>query len=127
MDEPTAALDSKAENAIRDSIDKLISNKTVVMVTHRKALLSLMDIVFVMDEGMLHPVEKYGGLESYLKKIEDNEADDRQLAAAAATQKDTEQALARVEAQNQQLQEELNSLRQPQSTQVADGTLIVNH
>lgn len=127
MDEPTAALDTKAENAIRDSIDKLISNKTVLMVTHRKALLSLMDVVYVMDDGMLQPVEKYGGLDSYLKKIEDNEANDRQLAAAAQAEAEAEQTLARVQAQNQQLQEELNSLLQPRSSSNSDGTLIVNH
>lgn len=74
MDEPTAALDSKSEKVIRDSIVKLIANKTVLMVTHRKALLSLMDKVYVMDGSSLRDVSEYGGLDRYLQKIMDTEA-----------------------------------------------------
>lgn len=70
MDEPTAALDSKSENFIRDSIDRLIAGRTVLMVTHRKALLSKMDIIYVLEAGKLTDVNKLGGLEVYLNKIE---------------------------------------------------------
>jgi ABC-type bacteriocin/lantibiotic exporter with double-glycine peptidase domain len=74
MDEPTAALDSKSEKIIRDSIAKLIANKTVLMVTHRKALLSLMDRVYVMDGSSLRDVKELGGLEKYLQQIMDTES-----------------------------------------------------
>ena len=127
MDEPTAALDSKSENIIRDSIDELISGKTVLMVTHRKALLSLMDVIYVMDDGILHTVDEYGGLEAYLDKISDNETNERQLAATAEAQMEAEQALARVQAQNQQLQEQINLLMQPHASAGSDGTLVINH
>jgi ABC-type bacteriocin/lantibiotic exporter with double-glycine peptidase domain len=74
MDEPTAALDSKSEALIRDSIAKLINGKTVLMVTHRKALLALMDKIYVLEGGKLRGVEDYGGLDTYLQRIMDTEA-----------------------------------------------------
>jgi ATP-binding cassette subfamily B protein len=70
MDEPTAALDSKSENFIKDSLAKAIEGKTVVMVTHRKPLLALMDTIYVLEDGNLKNVKEHGGLTTYLKKIE---------------------------------------------------------
>lgn len=40
------------------------------MVTHRKALLALMDIVYVLDHGTLTDVNQLGGLDAYLAKLE---------------------------------------------------------
>jgi len=70
LDEPTAALDVKSENYIRDSLSEMIQGKTTVMVTHRKALLSLMDTIYVLDEGTLHNVNELGGLDYYLGLLE---------------------------------------------------------
>jgi ABC-type bacteriocin/lantibiotic exporter with double-glycine peptidase domain len=70
LDEPTAALDAKSENLIRDSLLQMIKGKTVLMVTHRKALLALMDIVYVLDQGSLTDVNQLGGLDAYLAKLE---------------------------------------------------------
>jgi len=70
LDEPTAALDAKSENLIRDSLLEMIKGKTVLMVTHRKALLVLMDIVYVLDQGILTDVNQLGGLDAYLARLE---------------------------------------------------------
>jgi ABC-type bacteriocin/lantibiotic exporter with double-glycine peptidase domain len=70
LDEPTAALDIKSENYIRDSLSQMIQGKTVVMVTHRKPLLDLMDIILVLENGNLTDVRNIGGLDSYLAKLE---------------------------------------------------------
>ena len=70
LDEPTAALDVKSENYIRDSLDKMIQGKTTIMVTHRKALLSLMDTIYVLDSGTLRNVNELGGLDYYLGVLE---------------------------------------------------------
>ncbi len=70
LDEPTAALDVKSENYIRDSLSQMISGKTVVMVTHRKPLLDLMDVIYVLDNGKITDVRNLGGLESYLAKLD---------------------------------------------------------
>lgn len=79
MDEPTAALDSKSEATIRDSIGRLIQGKTVIMVTHREALLSLMDVIYVVEGGELHNIDEFGGRDAYLRRINDSEtAEQRQ-------------------------------------------------
>ncbi|MBL8122177.1 ABC transporter ATP-binding protein [Candidatus Saccharibacteria bacterium] len=70
LDEPTAALDAKSENYIRDSLMQIIQNKTVLMATHRKSLLALMDTIYVLDNGVLRNVNELGGLDHYLKLLE---------------------------------------------------------
>lgn len=87
LDEPTAALDAKSENYIRDSLMEMIQGKTVLMVTHRKALLALMDTVYVLENGTLKNVNDLGGLDHYLsllegidqKQVEAEIAEDRQF------------------------------------------------
>jgi len=70
LDEPTAALDTKSENYIRDSLMQMINGKTVLMVTHRKSLLTLMDTIYVLDNGTLTNVNDLGGLDQYLGVLE---------------------------------------------------------
>jgi ABC-type bacteriocin/lantibiotic exporter with double-glycine peptidase domain len=70
LDEPTAALDAKSENYIKDSLRQIIQNKTVLMVTHRKALLALMDRILVLENSQLIDVNELGGLDAYLAKLE---------------------------------------------------------
>jgi ABC-type multidrug transport system fused ATPase/permease subunit len=126
MDEPTAALDSKSEMNIRDSIAKLIQGKTVLMVTHRKALLSLMDIVYVMDEGHLKPVEELGGLDAYLRQISDlEETARRNDEAVEAHEQQVQQLVNQLQQENKHLQERLSTNNQP--TLGGDGTIYINH
>lgn len=87
LDEPTAALDVKSENYIRDSLSQMIQGKTVVMVTHRKPLLDLMDIIYVLENGQLTDVRNLGGLEAYLAKLEGLEVE---TAQAEIAQEDSE-------------------------------------
>lgn len=75
LDEPTAALDVKSENYIRDSLSQMIQGKTVVMVTHRKPLLDLMDVIYVLENGQLTDVRNLGGIETYLARLEGLEQD----------------------------------------------------
>lgn len=70
MDEPTSALDDKSERLVRDSIGTLIQNKTVVLVTHRLPLLSLMDKIYVLQDGHLVDVQQYGGIEAYAHQLQ---------------------------------------------------------
>lgn len=70
LDEPTAALDTKSENYIRDSLMQMIDGKTVMMVTHRKSLLTLMDTIYVLENGTLTNVNELGGLDHYLGVLE---------------------------------------------------------
>jgi len=70
LDEPTAALDTKSENYIRDSLLQMVKGKTVMMVTHRKSLLALMDTIYVLDKGTMTNVNELGGLDHYLGVLE---------------------------------------------------------
>jgi ABC-type bacteriocin/lantibiotic exporter with double-glycine peptidase domain len=70
MDEPTSALDNRSEKLIHDSISSLIQNKTVLLVSHRLPLLSLMDKVYVLDGGRLTDVERFGGTERYMYQLQ---------------------------------------------------------
>ena len=131
MDEPTAALDSKSEKYIRDSIAKLIANKTVLMVTHRKALLSLMDKIYVMDGTSLRDVNDLGGLDAYLQKITDTEVSAPSAAKDEFTEAQrlaSQQKADRLAAENLRLQQNLHTIEQKPSDNVGpDGTIYINH
>jgi ABC-type multidrug transport system fused ATPase/permease subunit len=73
MDEPTSALDDKSEALIRESINLLIKNKTVLLVTHRPSLLSAMDTIYVLEGGKLRNVTEYGGYERYMHYLQAHE------------------------------------------------------
>lgn len=73
MDEPTSALDNKSEQFITESIGTLIKDKTVILVTHRKSLLVLMDKIYVLEGGVLRDVEFYGGYEQYMHYLQAHE------------------------------------------------------
>ena len=70
MDEPTSALDDKSEHLILESIGSLIQDKTVLLVTHRLPLFSLMDRIYVLHDGKLVDVQEYGGIEKYAYKLQ---------------------------------------------------------
>lgn len=128
LDEPTAALDVKSENYIRDSLTQMIQGKTVVMVTHRKPLLDLMDIIYVLDEGQLTDVRNLGGLDAYLAKLEGIEAQ----SAKAEIQKEkvgidpdlVEQFLSMYD---QGLLSQTNQVAQPQTNNNDSGEIPVEH
>ncbi len=51
LDEPTSSLDNTSEEAIRGRLQKLARNKTLLLITHRASLLSLVDRLIVLDNG----------------------------------------------------------------------------
>lgn len=53
LDEPTGAMDQNNESSIRTNLAKLSQGKTLVLVTHRSALLDLVDRIIVMDHGQI--------------------------------------------------------------------------
>ena len=64
LDEPTAALDSRAESEIQASIDSLEEGRTVICIAHRLSTLANMDEIVVLDKGRI--VEK-GTFEELLR------------------------------------------------------------
>ncbi|MEQ7418178.1 ABC transporter ATP-binding protein [Xanthomonas campestris pv. campestris] len=53
LDEATSALDSEVEAAIQDSLDALMSDKTVIAIAHRLSTIARMDRLVVMDGGQI--------------------------------------------------------------------------
>jgi ATP-binding cassette subfamily C protein LapB len=51
MDEPTSAMDSQTEMQLIDRLRKYSVGKTVIVVTHRKPLLALVDRIVVLEKG----------------------------------------------------------------------------
>ncbi len=51
MDEPTSMMDMQSEQVLLSRLADTIKDKTLVLMTHRPALLSLVDRVIVMDQG----------------------------------------------------------------------------
>jgi len=64
LDEPTAALDSRAEKEIQSAIDSLEEGRTVICIAHRLSTLATMDEIIVLDHGRI--VER-GTFEELLK------------------------------------------------------------
>lgn len=53
LDEPTEGLDSDTERDVFKALMDFAKEKTVIMVTHREAGLSLVDVVYYMERGVL--------------------------------------------------------------------------
>ena len=53
LDEATSSLDSVTERKIQQGLDRLMKNKTVIVVAHRLSTISHMDRILVFDEGVI--------------------------------------------------------------------------
>lgn len=51
LDEPTSQVDKMTEAAIKHRLAKVIADKTLIIITHRPALLELVDRVIVLEKG----------------------------------------------------------------------------
>lgn len=53
LDEPTSAMDNTGEERLKQRLQAVIEHKTLVLVTHRASLLSLVDRLIVIDRGQI--------------------------------------------------------------------------
>lgn len=65
LDEGTSALDNISERRVREAIEALRINRTVIMVAHRLSTLNESDCIFVFDQGR---VVEQGGYEELVKR-----------------------------------------------------------
>ena len=56
LDEATSALDAESENIVQEALDKIMVNRTTVVVAHRLSTVRNADIIAVIHRGKL--VEK---------------------------------------------------------------------
>lgn len=53
LDEATSSLDSVTEKYIQESLEKLMQNRTTIVIAHRLSTLSKMDRIIVFDQGKI--------------------------------------------------------------------------
>lgn len=58
LDEPTSMIDKEARADFKQSFNKVLKNKTVIMVSHEQSLADIADQVFIMENGQLIPTTK---------------------------------------------------------------------
>lgn len=62
LDEPTAAVDAKAEEDLFDTVRSLQAGRAVVLITHRMATVREADRIYVLDEGRVVETGTHGEL-----------------------------------------------------------------
>lgn len=53
LDEPTNSMDRQTEKVFINKMSKIIEDKTVILITHKVSILSLVDRVIVLDDGQV--------------------------------------------------------------------------
>jgi ATP-binding cassette subfamily C protein LapB len=53
LDEPTSAMDNASEEALKAKLQPWVQGKTVLLITHRTSMLSLVDRLIVLDNGQV--------------------------------------------------------------------------
>lgn len=62
LDEATSALDSEVEHAISQSLDKMMTGKTVIAIAHRLSTIAAMDRLVIMEQGRIVEVGSHDEL-----------------------------------------------------------------
>lgn len=53
LDEPTSAMDNTGEARLKQRLSEVIQNKTLLLITHRASMLSLVDRLVIIDQGRI--------------------------------------------------------------------------
>ena len=53
LDEATSALDAESERLVQDALERLMKNKTTIVIAHRLATVRAADRIIVMEEGRI--------------------------------------------------------------------------
>jgi len=53
LDEATSSLDTQSERLVQEAIDRLMTNRTVLVIAHRLATVRQADEILVLDEGRI--------------------------------------------------------------------------
>ncbi len=72
LDEPTSAIDNAIEGVLKESLSSFTKGKTLILVTHRKSLLDLVEKILIISNGNL---VNFGPKEQILKAGQDGGAD----------------------------------------------------
>lgn len=67
LDEPTASMDPASENRLRKRLHEITEGRTTILITHKGAMLSLVDKLILMDRGR---VVAYGPKDEVIAKLQ---------------------------------------------------------
>ncbi|MFT3875079.1 MAG: ABC transporter ATP-binding protein [Propioniciclava sp.] len=62
LDEPTSALDTESEVMVQEAIDRLVRDKTVVVIAHRLSTVVAADQIVVLDAGRVREIGDHTSL-----------------------------------------------------------------
>jgi ATP-binding cassette subfamily C protein LapB len=68
LDEPTSAMDNSGEERLKQRLAAVIGSKTLLLVTHRASMLSLVDRLIIVDRGQIIADGPKGSVMEALKK-----------------------------------------------------------
>ena len=64
LDEATSALDNESERAVKDALDTLRKNRTVIVIAHRLSTIRDADRIVVMERGRIVEIGTHAELAS---------------------------------------------------------------
>ncbi len=67
LDEPTASMDPASENRLRQRLHKLCEGKTTILITHKGAMLTLVNKLILLDRGK---IIAYGPKDQVISKLQ---------------------------------------------------------
>jgi ATP-binding cassette subfamily B protein len=76
LDEATSALDAESERLVQDALDRLMADRTTIVIAHRLATVRAADRIVVMDEGRIveegthAALTRHGGLYARLARLQ---------------------------------------------------------
>jgi ATP-binding cassette subfamily C protein LapB len=82
LDEPTASMDPTSEIRLRDKLKILSQGKTTILITHKGAMLDLVDKLILMDRGK---IIAYGPRDEIIRRLQAREFTARGQASGTAT------------------------------------------
>jgi len=76
LDEATSALDAESERLVQDALDRLMADRTTIVIAHRLATVRAADRIVVMDQGRIveegthATLSAHGGLYARLARLQ---------------------------------------------------------
>ncbi len=67
LDEPTASMDPASETRLRKRLEVLCKNKTTILITHKGAMLSMVDKLILLDRGR---IVAFGPKDEVIRKLQ---------------------------------------------------------